>query len=106
VSHKLFTQLKCDICAQALIGTKANFLTSLVTLKDMSGLTYPSADVIEICLVTDKFIKTYMHDNQPLNHRFLTGGPWTPWGSVDNYSGVHGVAVNFFFKKPKLNLFR
>lgn len=67
VSHKLFTQLKCDICAQALIGTKANFLNSLVTLKDMGGLTYPSADFIEICLTTDKFIKTYMHDNEPLN---------------------------------------
>jgi hypothetical protein len=67
VSHKLFTQLKCDICAQALIGTKTIFINSLVTLKDMGGLTYPSADVIEICLITNKFIKTYMHDNQPLN---------------------------------------
>lgn len=32
VSHKLFTQLKCDICAQALVGTKANFLNSLVII--------------------------------------------------------------------------
>lgn len=45
----------CDICVQALLGTKANFLT------------YPSADVIEICLIADKFIKIYMHDNKPLN---------------------------------------
>jgi len=66
VSHKLFTQLKCDICAQALIGTKANFLSSLVTL-NMGGLTYPSADVIKIYLITDKFIKTYMHDYEPLD---------------------------------------
>jgi len=33
----------------------------------MDGLTYSSADVIEIFLITDKFIKTYMHDNEPLN---------------------------------------
>jgi protein gp37 len=31
----------------------------------------------------------------PLDHRFLTQGPWTPWGSVDDYSVVHGVAVSF-----------
>jgi len=37
----------------------------------MGGLTYPSADVIEICLITDKFIKTYMHDNKPLNQLLI-----------------------------------
>lgn len=42
-----------------------------------------------------------MHD--PLYHRFLTGGPWAPWGPVDGYSGVHGIA---FLNDPKINLFK
>jgi len=36
-----------------------------------------------------------------LNRGFLTGGPWTPRGSVDGYSGVRGTAVSFFENNQK-----
>lgn len=40
---------------------------------------------------------------QYLDHRLLTGGPWTPRGSVDGYSGAHKVAV-IFLNNPKMYL--
>ncbi len=43
-----------------------------------------------------------------LGHRFLTGGPWTPKGSVERAYGVHedhkSKAMNSFI--PLLQLFR
>lgn len=67
VSHKLSSQIKCDVCNQALFGIKENFLLSLIFLKDKGGLTYPSNDVIEICLVVGKFIKLHHQENKPMN---------------------------------------
>lgn len=71
VSHKLASQIKCDVCTQALFGTKENFLLSLISLKDKGGLTYPSNDVIEICLVVEKFIKLHYQENKPNNSLFI-----------------------------------
>jgi len=71
VSHKLASQIKCDVCTQALFGTKENFLLSLISLKDKGGLTYPSTDVIEICLVVEKFIKLHYQEHKPNNSLFI-----------------------------------
>jgi len=38
VSQKLASQIKCDVCTQALFGTKENFLLSLISLIDKGGL--------------------------------------------------------------------
>ncbi|KAE9530063.1 hypothetical protein AGLY_011525 [Aphis glycines] len=53
VSHKLTT----------LIGKKENFLKSLINLKDNGGLVYPSNDVINICVQTEKTMRTLSLNN-------------------------------------------
>jgi len=58
VSHKLTSKIKCEICLLALIGKKDNFLKTLISLKDNGGLVYPSNDVIDICVQTEKAMRT------------------------------------------------
>ena len=44
-----------------------------------------------------------------LRHRFLTGGPWTPKGSVKRFKGVREdqkSKVQYPFKQPLLQVFR
>jgi len=53
IVHKLNSKIKCDVCISALHGDKNNFLKSLIDLKDNDGLTYPSSDVINICIQTE-----------------------------------------------------
>lgn len=50
ISHRLSTKIKCDICCNALFGNKNDFMTSLISVRDKGGLTYPSDDVILIAL--------------------------------------------------------
>lgn len=71
VSHKLCTQIKCDICVQALIGSKGNYLNSLIAINDKGGLTYPSKDVIDICMVVEKYIKMFSLVNKPFNSLYI-----------------------------------
>lgn len=59
VSHTLSSKIKCLVCNGALFGNKENFLHSFITKKDKGGLTYPSDDVVKICIVTEKFFKLY-----------------------------------------------
>jgi len=59
VSHKLSTKIKCDVCNGALFGNKGNFFYSIINMKDKGGLHYPSNDVVQICVATEKYFKTY-----------------------------------------------
>lgn len=65
VSHKLSSKIKCLVCNGALYGNKVIFLHSIITKKDKGGLTYPSDDVVKICLATEKFFK--FHHEKHLN---------------------------------------
>lgn len=40
--------------------------------------------------------KRFWRKRKGLERGFLTGGPWTPGGSVEGYSGVHKEAASFF----------
>lgn len=63
VSHKLSSKIKCLICNGALFGNKSNFLYSIISMKDKGGLTYPSDDVMKICVTTEKYLKTYSENH-------------------------------------------
>jgi len=59
VAHTLSSKIKCLVCYGALFGEKENFFHSKFTKKDKGGLTYPSDDVVSICIATVKFFKFY-----------------------------------------------
>lgn len=59
VSHKLSSKIKCLICNGALFGNRSNFLHSIITTKDKGGLTYPSDNVVKICIATEYFLKYF-----------------------------------------------
>lgn len=71
VSHKLSTKIKCDICNGALFGNKDNFFYSIINMKDKGGLHYPSNDVIQICVATEKYFKTYYYDKKQFNKMLI-----------------------------------
>lgn len=57
VSHKLSSKIKCEVCNSALFDDKNDFCYSLINIKDKGGLTYPSDDVVNICVTTEKYLK-------------------------------------------------
>lgn len=57
VTYKLQNIVKCESCLDALVGEKENFLNSLIEMKNRGGLTYPSKDVIQICKITEHFLR-------------------------------------------------
>ncbi|CAI6354154.1 unnamed protein product [Macrosiphum euphorbiae] len=60
VVKKLLIQIKCEMCATALVGSKQCHLNSLIALKDRGEkLYYPSDDVIIICLKTENIMKQF-----------------------------------------------
>jgi len=70
--YKLTNILKCDICKEALCATDRDcFLNSLMFLKNKGGinggLIYPSDDVIDICFITEKTLKTFDYTNKAVN---------------------------------------
>jgi len=69
VSHKLLTKIKCDVCNGALFGNKGNFFYSIINMKDKGGLHYPSNNVVQICVATEKNFKTY--DKKPFNKMLI-----------------------------------
>uniref|UniRef100_A0A2S2NNN9 THAP domain-containing protein 9 n=2 Tax=Schizaphis graminum TaxID=13262 RepID=A0A2S2NNN9_SCHGA len=76
VVHKLSSIIKCEICVSSLFSyNKQDFLNSLITLKNRGGnkggLTYPSDDVILICLQTEKILKSYNYQNKAINKLFI-----------------------------------
>lgn len=58
VSFKLGTKIKCEFCVSQLYGDKESYLGSLIDLKSRGRLKYPSDDVVEICYITEKIIRT------------------------------------------------
>jgi len=67
VVHKLEKKLFCEVCESALVGNKEDLLNSLINIKTKGGLSYPSEDVISICMITEKYIKEYYSENKPVN---------------------------------------
>ncbi|CAI6347902.1 unnamed protein product [Macrosiphum euphorbiae] len=70
VSHKLSTKIKCDICNGALFGNKSNFFYSIINMKDKGGLHYPSNDIVQVCVATEKYFKIY-YDKKPFNKMLI-----------------------------------
>ena len=61
VIMKLKYLIKCDICRQALIAINHNSNKyNLLKIKSKGGLTFPSDDVIEICLTSERVFTTTM----------------------------------------------
>lgn len=72
VSRHLSFKIKCEICVGALFGVKDNFLGSLIHLKDVGGLSYPSDSVIFICTKTEKIMRSFQHQsNKPMHKLFI-----------------------------------
>jgi len=72
VVHKLTSTLHCDTCLKSLCSAnKESFFNSLITLKNRcdnrGGLTYPSDDVILICLHTEKILRSENYQNKAIN---------------------------------------
>lgn len=67
VVHKLEKKLFCEVCESALVGNKQDLLNSLINIKTKGGLSYPSEDVISICMITEKYIKEYYNEKKPVN---------------------------------------
>ena len=59
VAFKLAKSLKCEICISCLFGIKENLLGSFVDFKSKGGLSYPSDDVIAICVQSEKTYRTH-----------------------------------------------
>lgn len=70
VAHQLETKIKCDVCVNALYGERTNYLKSLINMRDNGGLTYPSYDVIKLCIQTEKNMRSY-HDSKPINKNLI-----------------------------------
>lgn len=66
-AHHLESKIKYDVCVNALFGGKKNFLKSLINLRDKGGLSYPSSDLIKLCVQTEKCIRSYQLDLKPIN---------------------------------------
>lgn len=64
VSYKLGNKLQCEHCISQLYGEKENFLDSLISHKSMGGLTYPSTDVIKICVECEKLLRIEQISNK------------------------------------------
>lgn len=72
VVYKLTNILKCDVCKDALCATDINcFLNSLISMKNKGGnnggLVYPSEDVIDVCFITEKILKSFDYTNKAVN---------------------------------------
>jgi len=72
VVYKLTNILKCDVCENALCATEKNcFLNSLISIKNKrgnnGGLIYPSEDVIDVCFITEKILKSFRYTNKAVN---------------------------------------
>ena len=64
IVRKINQYLKCLDCREALLEkVHRNFLPSMqfIALKDKGGLTYPSKDVINICLSAERVFKANVH---------------------------------------------
>jgi hypothetical protein len=57
VSKNLGQSIKCEKCVGSLFGEKVNLVNSLIDFKNRGGLTYPSKDVINVCLKTEKLYR-------------------------------------------------
>lgn len=53
------SKIKCLVYNGALFGNRSNFLHSIITTKDKGGLTYPSDDVVKICIATEIYFKCF-----------------------------------------------
>lgn len=57
VTYQLKKSIQCEHCIQAIIGDKDDFLNSLINKKNRGGLTYPSKDVVNICKISEHFLR-------------------------------------------------
>jgi len=88
VVKKLLIQIKCEICATVLVGSKQCHLNSLITLKDRGErLYYPSDDVIIICLKTENIMKQFPDHNklQIINKTLTSFTTNTPFKTLLNH---------------------
>ncbi|KAF0709424.1 THAP-type domain-containing protein [Aphis craccivora] len=99
ISHKLASKIKCDICVNSLFGIREDFLMSLIDLKNRGGLSYPSNDIIKICILTEKIIKLYYNDIIKLNKLFIQNKTFAHFidnegfTSLNSHDNIHTVAA-------------
>ena len=68
VVFKLKTSLHCETCIAALSDESGRDIHLLIKLKSIGCLIFPSQDVIEICLVCEKFFRrNVLYDACPSN---------------------------------------
>lgn len=97
ISHKLASKIKCDICVNSLFGVREDFLMSLIDLKNRGGLSYPSNDVIKICILTEKIIKLYYNDIIKLNKLFIQNKTFAHFidnevfTSLNSHDNIHTI---------------
>lgn len=58
VAKKLST-IQCTDCSSAVVGSKENVETSFLTFKNLGGLTFPSDDLIKICMDCEIILRTF-----------------------------------------------
>lgn len=46
---------------------KKNYLKSVINFRDEGGLSYPSSDLIKLCMQTEKNIRVYQSGLKPIN---------------------------------------
>lgn len=66
VSSHLLKHIKCGHCLKALCSNEKPY--GLIKIKNKGSLTYPSEDVINICMLCEKYIKITL---QGSNKRYL-----------------------------------
>lgn len=89
VVFKLEKKIKCETCLTELYGEKDRFLNSLIYQKSFGKLSYPSDDVIEICMKTEKLLKVHRISNTKINKEKII---------MDLFKYFHNVHI--FVKMP------
>jgi hypothetical protein len=63
VTRKLSHSLNCEDCLSFLFGSEENLIGSFLDFKNRGGLSYPSDDVIAVCVKSEKLLKLQINTN-------------------------------------------
>lgn len=59
VARILTKNIKCEICVNSLVSNGKLYFHRLIEMTNMGGLYFPSPDLFEVCLETEKNIRHY-----------------------------------------------
>lgn len=99
VARKLSSSLKCAQCVSCLLGIKENLLGSFIDFTNRGGLTYPSNEVITICIIAEKMFRHNQNDGERVNKlKLICELQKEYFFKWRNKTAVHAVHLSSFVK--------